>query len=585
MFVAVLWLALLGSRPLFNPDEGRYAEIPREMLSGGDWVIPHLNGVAYVEKPPLQYWATALALRVFGQSEFAARLYTALCALATLGVVWVAGRGLWGLQAAWQAVAVLAGSLLFIVLGQLLTLDMSLTLYTTLSLAGFLLAQRAAASAADAEAADAADAAAADAEAVDAAVTADAAAADAVAAVTALAARGSWSPAAGRLALAARRWMLVAWAGAALGVLTKGLVAALIPAAVLVLYSALARDGSPWRRLEWARGVPLFLVIAVPWHWLAARRLADFLEFFFVHEHLSRYMTPSADREEVWWFFGAVFLLGSMPWTLSALRVVALGWRRREPRGRFDSGVFLWVWVVFVLVFFSLSDSKLIPYILPAMPALALLIGQSPTEALRREVLCTAILTVLVAIALAAASRYAPRVLEASERNSYFLDLAKPLLEIAALLAVSGAFVLADRRRDLTRAAVFLGVGWCLGGVLLMRAAAAVAPIYSGILLARALGTVPRDEPIYSVATYDQTLPFYSQRRVKLVAYRGELDFGLRHDPSAEIPTVADFVSEWQKVTAGYAVMETSMFDDLKSRGVPLREVARDVHRVVAARP
>jgi 4-amino-4-deoxy-L-arabinose transferase-like glycosyltransferase len=485
-----------------------------------------------VEKPPLQYWATALALRLFGQSEFAARLYTALCALATLGVVWVAGRGLWGVAAAWQAVAVLAGSLLFLVLGQLLTLDMSLTLYTTLSLVGFLLAQRAAEGTA-----------------------------------------------------VARRWMWVAWAAAALGVLTKGLVAALIPAAVLVLYSAVARDVSPWRRLEWARGLPLFLVIAVPWHWLAARRLADFLQFFFVHEHLSRYMTPSADREEVWWFFGAVFLLGSVPWTLSALRVLASGWRRREPRGRFDPGVFLWVWVVFVLVFFSLSDSKLIPYILPAMPALALAVARSPAETLRREVLCTAILTVLVAIALAAASRYAPQVLEASERNAYFLELAKPLLEIAALLAVAGAFVLADRRRDVTRAAMCLGVGWCLGGVLLMRAAAAVAPIYSGILLARALGTVPRDEPVYSVATYDQTLPFYSQRRVKLVAYRGELDFGLRHDPSAEIPTVAEFLDEWQHVTAGYAVMETGLFDDLKRRGVPLREVSRDMHRVVAARP
>jgi hypothetical protein len=72
---------------------------------------------------------------------------------------------------------------------------------------------------------------------------------------------------------------------------------------------------------------------------------------------------------------------------------------------------------------------------------------------------------------------------------------------------------------------------------------------------------------------------------VKLVAYRGELDFGLRHDPSAEIPTVAEFLDEWQHVTAGYAVMEIGLFDDLKRRGVPLREVSRDMHRVVAARP
>ena len=72
----VVWFALLAGRPLYDPDEGRYAEIPREMLSGGDWVIPHLNGLAYIEKPPLQYWATAISYRLLGTSEFAARLYT-----------------------------------------------------------------------------------------------------------------------------------------------------------------------------------------------------------------------------------------------------------------------------------------------------------------------------------------------------------------------------------------------------------------------------------------------------------------------------------------------------------------------------
>ena len=543
-FVAVLWLALLGSRPLFNPDEGRYAEIPREMLSGGDWVIPHLNGVAYVEKPPLQYWATAISLRVFGQSEFAARLYTALCALGTLAVVWFTGRVLWGFAAAWQATAVLTSSLLFIVLGQLLTLDMSLTLYTTVSLCAFLLAQTAAGRAGYANAG------------------------------SEVAGRGG----------EAHRWMWVAWAAAALGVLTKGLVAAAIPAAVLVLYTLLARDFSPWRRLEWARGLPLFLLIAVPWHALAAHRLPDFLEFFFVHEHLARYLTPSADREEVWWFFIAVFFIGSVPWTVSALRVVTLGWRAGVPHDEFDHGRFLWVWVVFVVGFFSLSDSKLIPYILPAMPALALLVGASPATALRREMLLTAALTVGVAILMLAAVRYAPRMLDASERNRYFLMLGKPLLEVAAVLAVAGALVLVRPRREPTQALVFIGVGWCVAGLLLMRAAGVVAPIYSGIVLARALGTVPHDEPIYSVATYDQTLPFYSQRTVRLVAYRGELDFGLRHDPAAELANVSDFVGEWQNVTSGFAVMEIPMFNELKSHDVPMREVARDVHRVVVAR-
>ena len=93
---AVLWLIGLGFRGLFNPDEGRYAEIPREMLASGDWVIPRLNGLVYIEKPPLQYWATAISEAVFGQNDWAARLYTGLCALLTVYVIWALIRREWG---------------------------------------------------------------------------------------------------------------------------------------------------------------------------------------------------------------------------------------------------------------------------------------------------------------------------------------------------------------------------------------------------------------------------------------------------------------------------------------------------------
>jgi 4-amino-4-deoxy-L-arabinose transferase-like glycosyltransferase len=529
VFLAVLWFATLSLRPLFNPDEGRYAEIAREMLAGGDWVIPHLNGLAYIEKPPLQYWATALSLRVFGQSEFAARFYTACCAFGTLLAVWLLARRLWSLSAAWRAAVMLSSMLLFLVMGQLLTLDMGLTLYLTVALAGFLLAQ------------------------------------------------------------AARRpselgWMLLAWVATALGVLSKGLVAAAIPAAVLVSYSAWARDFSPWRRLHIAWGLPLFLAITVPWHWLAARRLADFPQFFFVHEHLARYLTPSANREEAWWFFGMVFVLGSVPWTLPALRVMALGWRRHARRSEFNPTLFLWIWTWFVCIFFSLSESKLIPYILPAMPALALLIASLPDDALRRDVLMTAALTVLAAAALAMLCFFGPRFVAASDRSEYFLSLTRPLAQIAALLAASGLYVLSQRRREVTRAAVFLGVGWCLSGLLLMRAAAAVAPVYSGVELARALPAGAENAPIYSVGTYDQTLPFYWRRSVALVAYRGELDYGLSYNPDAEMGSVEEFLMRWSGESAAYAVMEKAMFEALKRRGVPMREIDRDANRVLVAR-
>jgi 4-amino-4-deoxy-L-arabinose transferase-like glycosyltransferase len=529
--VAVLWLAMLPLRPLFNPDEGRYAEIPREMLASHDWIIPHLNGLAYIEKPPLQYWATALSLDLFGDNEFAARLYTALAALGSILAVAFAAKRLWDGAAAFRAAAMLAGTLLFVILGQLLTLDMSLTLYVTCALAAFLAAQSSAEE--------------------------------------------------GR---SARGWMLVAWTAVALGVLTKGLVAAAIPAAVLVLYSAYTRDFGPWRRLHAAAGLALFLAITVPWHWLAQRRLPDFLEFFFVHEHFARYLTPSADREEPWWFFGAVFFLGSLPWTLPALRVLFLDWPRPGGRRGFDATLFLKIWVWFVCVFFSLSDSKLIPYILPAMPALALLTASLPASPLGRDLSRTAIGTVAIAIGLALLCLFAPGHIAPSDRSAYFLALRGPLAEIAVLLAVSGLYVLSRRGRDATGSAMFLGAGWCLAGLLAMRAASAVAPIYSGVAIARAFPSVPQDAPLYSIAMYDQTLPFYWRRTVTLVSYRGELDYGLRRDPGAEIPTVAQFVERWTQESSAFAVMEKPMFDELVKSGVPMREVARDAGRVLAAR-
>lgn len=526
LLVACVWLATLPARPLFNPDEGRYAEIPREMLAGHDWIIPHLDGLAYIEKPPLQYWATALGLALFGNNELGARLYTGLSALATIALIGAAARRWQGGAAGSRAAAMLASMGLFVLLGQLLTLDMSLTLYMTLALTAFLAAQGA----------------------------------------------------------SHRGWMLIAWGATALGVLTKGPVAAAIPAAVLVLYSGYSRDLSPWRRLHAAAGLPLFLAITLPWFVLAARRLPDFLEFFFVHEHLARYLTPSADREEVWWFFAPVLLLGSLPWTLSALRALVQGWPRPGTGRGFDPALFLKIWVWFVLVFFSLSDSKLIPYVLPALPALALLTATLPEKTRASDLARTALLTLGAALALGALCLIAPRHLPATGRNVYFLALARPLAEVALLLAVSGLYVLSRRGGEATRSTLFLGVGWSLAALLMMRAAAAVAPIYSGIELARALPAIPPDVPVYTLATYDQTLPFYWRRTVTLVSFRGELDYGLKRDPAAEIPTVAEFVRTWSGESRAFAIMEKTMFDDLVSRGVPMRALAHDAGRVLAAR-
>jgi 4-amino-4-deoxy-L-arabinose transferase-like glycosyltransferase len=419
--------------------------------------------------------------------------------------------------------------LMLTALGQLLSLDMSLTFYMTGSLAGFLLAQQP--------------------------------------------------------LLEQRRWMLMAWIAAALGVLTKGLIAAAIPAAVLVIYSLASRDFSPWRKVHWKWGLPLFLTIVVPWHWAAATRLPDFLQFYFVREHFARYLTPMAERVEPWWFFGMVFLLGTLPWTASALRVLASGWRSRRASGEFNPSLFLWIWVIFIIVFFSLSDSKLMPYILPIMPALALLIGTLPTHTLKRDFLITAILTAIAGLALLVASLNWGAMISSSDRSASFLPLARPLMLIAVLLIATGIFVCVQRVRDVTRAGVFLGVGWCLAWLLMIRAAALVAPIYSGIALAEALPAADRHAPLYSVRTYDQSLTFYLQRTVTLVGYRGELDYGLGRSPGAEIADLDEFIRRWSTEPKAYAVMDKRTFNNLKERGVPMALTGANVERVLVSRP
>src|SRR5665213_454617 len=240
-------------RPLANPDEGRYSEISREMALSTDWVTPRLNGIKYFEKPPLQYWASAVSMRLFGVNEPAARLYVFLCGLATL---LTAGFTAWRLgvrESGLAAMLALVASPYFMALGGIVTLDMGLTLWTTATLCAFLLAER--------------------------------------------------SAAAGESRARHRGWMAACWAAMALAVLSKGLVGIVFAGAAVFFQCVLQRDLGAVRRLGWAYGVPIFAVIAAPWFIAVSRANPEFAHFFFVHEHFERFLTTEHRRVEPWWFF------------------------------------------------------------------------------------------------------------------------------------------------------------------------------------------------------------------------------------------------------------------------------------------
>ena len=202
----------LGDRKLAHPDEGRYSEISREMAASGDWVTPRLNGLKYFEKPPMQYWATAISFKILGESEYSARLWTALSCLFCILIVAITGWRLFSAEVGALSALCLIGSPYFMMLGEIVTLDMGLTFFTTLAVCSFMLSQRAGASRTE-----------------------------------------------------SRSFLLLAWTGMAGAVLSKGLIGIVFPAAVLFLYCLTQRDWRLLPRLQWGWGLALFFAIAAPW--------------------------------------------------------------------------------------------------------------------------------------------------------------------------------------------------------------------------------------------------------------------------------------------------------------------------------
>jgi 4-amino-4-deoxy-L-arabinose transferase-like glycosyltransferase len=509
----VAWLVSLGQRGLYNPDEGRYAEIPREMLASGDWVIPHLNGLVYIEKPPLQYWATAISEAVFGQNDWAARLYIGLCALATLYATWALVRREWDAAAAARAAIMLGSSLLFILLGHQLTLDMSLTLFTTVTFAGFCIAQRA----------------------------------------------EHW-----------QRWMLLSWAGIAGAFLTKGLIAGVLPVLTLIVYSVLQRDLAPWRRLLLVRGTVLFGVLCLPWLILIQHRLPQFFQFFFVREHFQRFLTRIEDRYQPWWFFIPVLVAGVLPWLLPALRALCVDWRASTSRSGFDLRRFAWVWCVVVFVFFSASDSKLLTYIMPLFPQLALLMATGSTPRLVKDLRATGAGMLAVGALLLVGAVLLPHFLHDPLRAPYFLQI-RPAVVLMGLCCAAGGIAALRVRPDGLRPTLAVGVGGLATWTGVLWAAAVLAPVYSGAALYQQLPAALRqDIPVYSVRTYDQSLTFYLRHPVTLVEYRGELDFGQTLEPAKSIATLAAFETVWRESAQALAVLERPTFQQLRLQGLPM---------------
>ena len=347
-FSAWAWM-----RPLAVPDEGRYTDIARWMVTSGDWLVPRLDGIAFLHKPPLYFWIESAFVAILGTSPWVARLTSLLAAaLMCMASAWFVRHWL-GERAARWTLAVLVFNPLLVLGAQYANLDMLVAAWIGVTIL--------------------------------------------------LAAHAALSPPERQ-----RPWWMAAYASAALAMLAKGLIGFVLPGAVFVAWCLAERQ--PRRILAGLSAVGLlaFAVVVVPWFVAVERATPGFLHYFFIHHHLERFVQTSFNNVHGAWFYPAVLALGLLPWTALAWAAVRAGWRATGTRRSLT--LLGLVWFILILVFFSLPPSKLAGYILPVLPAFALVVGPWVAQwAPRRRIAWgAAVLSAALALALVPAQKDLP---------------------------------------------------------------------------------------------------------------------------------------------------------------------------------
>lgn len=326
----------LGRLPLIGPDEPRYAEVAREMYLSGDWITPRLGGILWFEKPALLYWMVAAGYRCLGVSEWSARLGVALTASLGAALLFFFGRRVRSARFGYLSAATLVTSGMWVGFGRAATFDIPLAVTMELALLAFFVWEGGQASSNG----------------------------------------GGAKRGAGNSG-----WWVCCFA-LGLAVLAKGLIGVLLPLGVMGPY--LIATGGLGRMLKrpglLAVGALIFVVTAGTWYGpMIARHGREFIQEFFVAHHFQRFLTNKYHHPQPSYFFFAIALMGSFPWScylVAEAWQAVRGWRRvvLEPAERLR--LFLWLWVIIPIIFFSLSSSKLPGYILPIFPAVALMIGR-----------------------------------------------------------------------------------------------------------------------------------------------------------------------------------------------------------------
>jgi 4-amino-4-deoxy-L-arabinose transferase-like glycosyltransferase len=344
----VCYFSHLGAIGFVGPDEPRYAWIARDMAETGDWVTPRLYGKPWFEKPPLFYWGAALSFELFGVSEAAARLPSAVSALlATLALAWLALR-LYGAETARWLLLFLPSTVGMIGFSHAAATDMLFSAMLTIAMVAAAVVVRL-----DRER---------NGNIVGGATTG-----------------AALPPPSEQADSSTTPWLALVLFGFFLGlaVLAKGPAGIILCGGSVFLWALFTKSWRDAFRLLHPAAIATFCVTALPWYILCARRNPDFFHVFIIEHNFKRYLTPEFQHIQPFWYYIPIVLIATFPWMALFIGLTKYLQSSRKTGGLSPARLFLLSWPIFTLLFFSLSKSKLPGYILPAIPALALLFAET----------------------------------------------------------------------------------------------------------------------------------------------------------------------------------------------------------------
>lgn len=503
LLCALLFFTGLGYRGLWETDEARYAEIAREMVESGDWVTPRLNYVKYFEKPALTHWLVGLSFAPFfpdpadykqgaadpayavareafyAKADYLARLTPAVFASLTVLLVYLLGARLWEPRSGFYAGVVLATGLMFWTLSQVLLVDMVLCCGV------------------------------------------------------ALAVWGAWELRSGH-----RRGLYAFWVGCAMGFMTKGLLGPGLPAIAVLAYIAVSGEWVLLRALAHWHGPLVFLVLVAPWNlWMSI--VNPEYPAYFVQENFGRLLAGEEfKRAQPFWYYLPLLPAALLPWLALLPWALWQAWPGRAWRAPAQRPwLFVAAWAVVPFLFLSASSSKMMHYVLPVLPPLALFLGRplgslmsawrtaAAPAGVRWGLVALAVLGLVAGVGLVLAPAITSEV-SWKQVGGYLL-----LIPLSFCLLAVAVFALRGR----AWAAL---AGPCLAFAGILACAAVAVPRLDEYRSVRGLAAPLRAEltagdMLVSFGDYYQGLPFYAGRRVVMVNNWGELEFGRLRDPQA----------------------------------------------------